>query len=117
MAKRRKKGKGLWVMVLLVLAVLAVLVFLAGGSEGIGGRVREEISLVVDRVDELISAVKNRKGPQAPVKPAIEPPTPEELKPEREPAVEPDKPPLSKPVSERDRAKLEDILEDGVYQR
>jgi hypothetical protein len=106
-AKRKKKRLGRWIAILIVLLACGAFWFLAirgGTKEDLGRLVKKEISMMVDRVDELVSAIKGRKGPETPV-PKVSVPAPEV----------PDslKPPLQKPISPKDKAKLEKILEES----
>ncbi len=114
MAKRRKKRIGRRIVILIVAvaaASIGISVLSRGRDEDFSGRVKKEISLIVDRVDELAAAVKNRKGPQAPA-PAARQAEPAVARPEVD-KTEVEKPPLSKPISEKDKAKLEEILEES----
>jgi hypothetical protein len=111
--KRRMRRLVGIIVILLALAVLGVLFFGKGSGGALSGTLRDNLSLMVDRMDQLVSAIRNRKGPgdAVPV-PGVQAPERRELPAEKD---EPESGggPLEKPISDRDRAKLEKILEDS----
>jgi len=104
-ARRKKKRLGRWIVILFVLigaGAVWVVAFQGGSKKDIGHLVKKELSMMVDRVDELVSAIKDREGRETPA-PKVSKPIPE--------IPELSKPPMSKPISAKDKAKLEKILE------
>ena len=101
MARRRNRGRkwGRWVLAALVIAGVAAVA--VSRNPQIKKRFWDQLSLMADRLDQLVAAIKK---PAVPEEPGVS------GKPGSSPQV-PSEPPMEKPVSEQDKRKLEKVLE------
>ena len=101
MARRKKQGRkwGRWILVLLVIGVGVVI--WAGRNPRYRQKFWAQVSLLADRMDQLVTAIRKPTVPQEPPPRFRPPPVP----------PMPSAPPLEPPIPESDKKKLEKILE------
>ena len=100
MSRRRNRGRkwGRWILAALVIAGVVVVV---SRNPQVQKRFWAQLSLMADRLDQLVTAIRK---PAVPEEPAVS------VKPGPSPQV-PSEPPMEKPVSDQDKRKLEEVLE------
>jgi len=101
MARRKQQGQkwGRWILILLVIAAVAAV--WVSRHPRYRQKFWDQVSLLADRMDQLMTAIKK---PAVPVEP------PPKFRPQPAPAV-PAAPPMENPIPEADKKKLEKILE------
>ncbi|OGP59418.1 MAG: hypothetical protein A2V67_07340 [Deltaproteobacteria bacterium RBG_13_61_14] len=86
---------------LVIAGVVVVVVVVVSRNPQVQKRFWAQFSLMADRLDQLVTAIRK---PAVPEEPAAS------VKPGPSPQV-PSEPPMEKPVSDQDKRKLEEVLE------
>ncbi len=91
----------------LLLALVVLLWMVLGGAGEIGNTVRDKASLMADRMDELVTTLKSRRGPPGSKTRQPEPKKPVPSKPVPEPR------PMEEPLTDQERGRLNELLESS----